>query len=694
VSDLKTKIEVVRNMGLSWTMFRARYELEKKLGLLKKQYPVFSYSEVDLHSKLLIDKPIKEILKSSLEKSFFHSDYDLLSTSKEVLNLDEAIKEADDILGNKFSYFSKHPIHFESIDWHYSTLTKKKSPEKQHWTEIGDLSSDFGDIKWIWELSRFSFVYPLCRAYAVTEDEKYAKAFWSMFEDFIEHNPPELGANYKCGQEMSLRVMAWTFGLNTFFNSLETTDERLQLLLKAIHHHADHVEKHFDFALKSVKNNHSLTEAAGMYTVGMVFPFFDLSRKWAEKGKKYIQSEAKWQIYDDGSYIQHSFNYQRLAIQDLTWVVRLGQVNGDQFEDGFLEKFKKTVKFMHQMQETISGKLPNYGMNDGAYIHPFTSREYLDHRPALQAAWLTLTNNRLYEEKEIDEIAVWFGIDIEKPYEAPIKESTLFRDGGYATFRDKGQFGMIRCATYKHRPAQADMLHVDFWDRQHNILADAGTFSYNTSQEDSLYFNGTASHNTVMLNGRDQMTKASRFIWLNWTKSKINKFSKTENGTYFEGEHYGYAPITHRRGVYQSEDILVVVDDLLGDIQKEHVSLQWLFGIHDVKKTSESGWKITLPDGTVWVMNVICSNDNISNVHVGSDSPVSGWRSLYYSHKEAYPQLIIDAEITAKSRFITVLNKRSQTNDVVLKEDNLFVGDLKIELLPIESNTVFKHMEL
>ncbi|MFP3472466.1 heparinase II/III family protein, partial [Micrococcus sp. SIMBA_144] len=81
---------------------------------------------------------------------------------------------------------------------------------------IGDLSSDFGDIKWIWELSRFSFVYPLVRAYTTTKDEKYAIDFWEMFEDFVKHNPPELGANYKCGQEMSFRIMAWTFGLNIF----------------------------------------------------------------------------------------------------------------------------------------------------------------------------------------------------------------------------------------------------------------------------------------------------------------------------------------------------------------------------------------------------------------------------------------------------------------------------------------------
>lgn len=692
---MKTKIEVVRNMGISWTMFRAKYEIEKKLGLLKRQYPVFSYSEFDLQSKFSIDKPIRELLKSSLKKSFFQPDYKTQTISRNLLNLDKAIPKADDILDYKFNYFSKHPIKFDRIDWHYNPFTNKYSSDKQHWTEIGDLSSDFGDIKWIWELSRFSFVYPLCRAYAVTEDEKYAIAFWSMFEDFVQNNPPELGANYKCGQEMSFRIMAWTFGLNVFFYSPETTAERLELIMKAIYHHADHVDKHFNFALKSVKNNHSLSEAAGMYTVGTVFPFFDLSRKWAEKGKKYIQSESNWQIYDDGSYIQHSFNYQRLAIQDLTWVFRLGQINGEQFEDRFIENFKKTVEFMYQMQAAGTGKLPNYGMNDGAYIHPLTSKEYLDHRPALQAAWLTLTGNRLYKEKEIDEIALWLGLDTEKPYMAPVKESKVYSEGGYAVLRNSEQFAMIRCATYKHRPAQADMLHVDFWDGPYNILADAGTFSYNTNQEDLLYFNGTASHNTVMLNSCDQMTKASRFIWLNWTKSKIKRFDTSEDATFFEGEHYGYSPVVHRRGVCQLKDTLIVIDDLVGEIQVEKVNVSWLFGVHDVKQVANEKWEITLPDETKWSLHFIPSAKIAkSSLYFGSTSPVAGWRSLYYGDKEAVPQLVIEEEIKGASRFITILHKNNNIREVSFSGNTINIDDKKIELSRVGSSRIFEDMEM
>lgn len=691
---MNSKIEIVKNMGLSWTLFRIKYELEKKAGVLKKRYPYFSYNDIQLSSIMLTNGPTKEWVRKRLKTSFFQVSPSQLDEYKKVFKIEEAVKTADNILEKKFTYFSKHSIEFEEIDWHYSPFTRKKSPEKLHWTEIGDLSSEFGDIKWIWELSRFSFVYPLSRAFIASKDEKYAKAFWSMFEDFIEYNPPELGANYKCGQEMSLRIMAWMFGLNTFIDSPETTDERLELMLKSIHHHADHVEKHFDFALKSVKNNHSLSEAAGMYTVGTVFTFFNLSRKWKEKGKKFIQSEANWQIYDDGSYIQHSFNYQRLAIQDLTWVLRLGQIAEDKFDDIFLTKFKKTVEFMYQMQESSTGRLPNYGMNDGAYIHPLTSREYLDHRPVLQSAWLTLTGKRLYPETEVDEIAFWLGLDIKKTMDAPFKESKIFPDGGYGILRKESQFAMIRCTSYRHRPAQADMLHLDFWDQEFNILADAGTFSYNTTQDDLLYFNGTASHNTVTINQNDQMEKASRFIWLNWTKSKIIKYKTTKDFSFFEGEHYGYSPIIHRRAILQAKDILVVVDDLLGDIQKDSISLSWLFGIHEVKKISNKEWEITLPNGTSWTMNIVTFEDIEANLYTGTNTPVAGWRSLYYGHKEPFPQLIINAGIAKDTRFVTVLKKNNSSPLISLSDESLTVGELEINLLPIGSETIFNYMEL
>src|SRR5699024_10020358 len=135
-------------------------------------------------------------------------------------------------------------------------FTNKYAPKEKHWLDISDLSNDFGDIKFIYELSRFGFIYKLVRAFVLTRDDRYVKKFWELIDDWIESNPLEYGVNYKCGQEISIRLMAWVFGLFAFKEHAETTPKRVTTILKSIYQQVDHVDKHFDFALKSIRNNH------------------------------------------------------------------------------------------------------------------------------------------------------------------------------------------------------------------------------------------------------------------------------------------------------------------------------------------------------------------------------------------------------------------------------------------------------
>lgn len=37
---IKNKLQLVQNMGLRYTVYRIRHELEKRLGILKKKHPV------------------------------------------------------------------------------------------------------------------------------------------------------------------------------------------------------------------------------------------------------------------------------------------------------------------------------------------------------------------------------------------------------------------------------------------------------------------------------------------------------------------------------------------------------------------------------------------------------------------------------------------------------------------------------
>jgi hypothetical protein len=110
-----------------------------------------------------------------------------------------------------------------------------------------------------------------------------------------------------------------------------------------------------------------------------------------------------------------------------------------------------------------------------------------------------------------------------------------FAKGGYYVIREPETLTFIKCGSYKDRPQQADALHVDIWYKGENILPDAGSYKYNTDAETIRYFSGTASHNTVMLDDKDQMLKGGHFIWFYWTQCTKAELTEDTGSYVFDG---------------------------------------------------------------------------------------------------------------------------------------------------------------
>ncbi len=111
------------------------------------------------------------------------------------------------------------------------------------------------------------------RAYWRTGEERYAELFWQLIEDWRAQNPPQQGPHWKCGQETSLRVMAWCFGLYGFLDSQSTTAARVAMLAQMIALSGQRIAANLDYAL-SQRNNHGISEGMGLWTIGTLFPEF------------------------------------------------------------------------------------------------------------------------------------------------------------------------------------------------------------------------------------------------------------------------------------------------------------------------------------------------------------------------------------------------------------------------------------
>jgi len=94
--------------------------------------------------------------------------------------------------------------------WNKSIISKKIVDDEiqmLHWSKIFDFDLDIGDIKTVWELSRFDWLLFFSIEFLKTGNKSYLETMNLWLDDWSQYNPVNQGVNWKCGQEASIRVM-------------------------------------------------------------------------------------------------------------------------------------------------------------------------------------------------------------------------------------------------------------------------------------------------------------------------------------------------------------------------------------------------------------------------------------------------------------------------------------------------------
>ncbi|MGH9928231.1 MAG: alginate lyase family protein [Pyrinomonadaceae bacterium] len=582
-------INLVRQMGPGWAAYRAGYSLKRHSGWYERTFPITDWSSFRLSEIApgFSAERLCLILAEDSSRRFFiqpgkRAQYrELLTCMLSSAAISEVVKEVEAARSGTYRFFSGDSLQLTwPPEWHRHPQTLIEWP-KVHWSHLQDFGES--DVKWLWETARFGLAYKIVRAYWLTGNSDYAETFWQLLESWRAENPPNCGVHWMCGQECSFRVLALCFALFGLLDAPATTPERVAMLLETLAAHGERIEGNLSYAI-SQKNNHSINEALALWTLGTLFPMLQAASRWQDKGRKLLELEARRQIYDDGSYVQHSLNYHRLIVQSYTWAIRLGELSGAPFSSELCERYSKAARFLIQLTDETSGGAPNYGSNDGALLFQLDACDFSDYRPTLALALWLAERRRAFPPGHWDEPLLW--ITGEDPFAAaPAKlerEDLAAESGGYYTLRGEETWGFTRCCAYRDRPAQADMLHVDLWWRGANILADPGTYSYNSPPPWNNGLSGTGSHNAVQVDRLDQMERGPRFTWFYWNRGKVIRRSVEQSGRVklFEGEHDGYLRtlgVTHRRALLLVDGRLwVIIDDIKG-VGVHRLSSYWLF---------------------------------------------------------------------------------------------------------------------
>lgn len=535
-----------------------------------------------------------------------------------------------------FSYLRKQEV--SPPNWH-SNILNGVELDSQHtpWYDISDFEQRQGDIKGVWEASRFDWAIALAQQAAIGNDDSLNKLnLW--LNDWVSKNPTEMGANWKCGQEASIRLMHFAMAALI----LDQTNNCSVSSYKFIYVHLQRISSTLLYGLAQ-DNNHGTSEAAALYIGGswLAQQGCKTGRKWQALGEKWLVNRANRLIADDGSFSQYSVTYHRVMLDSYCMVeawrrhLKLSDLHASLYT-----KLKLSTLWLYSMTQSSTGAAPNLGSNDGARLLPLTNANYRDFRPCIQLACALFLHKRAYDKNvQWDAPLNWLNIAIPKQQLTP-PTSKDFSDGGYCVLIHSDAFALINYPRYRFRPHQNDALHIDFWLGGENLLRDAGTFSYNHSDEKTRYFNGVESHNTIEFDQHEQMPRISRFLLSHWLQTTRKSFNFSESLKNFSTTYSDYLGCTHERSLALTDSHLKITDTVSGF--KNSAILRW--------RLKPGQWKLA---GNKISNGVHCIAIQ-SNVKINRIEITSGIESIYYFQESSLP--VIEIEINEPGTITTEYN--------------------------------------
>lgn len=520
-------------------------------------------------------------------------------------------------------------------NWFYSPLTQAEFKNvNQPWFKIQDFDENVGDIKGIWEASRFDWVLNFVLKFRNHENEVCLIELDEWLNDWGEKNKAYLGPNWKCGQEASIRVMHLISAL-IGLNQLKAPSKNVLSLIEL---HLKRIAPTIDYAIAQ-DNNHGTSEAVALFIGGSLLNDFqpsDQNKYWAVIGLKWLENRANKLIMQDGGFSQYSVNYHRVMLDSycLAEIVRQ-KLSLPEFSQRLYAQVSKATDWLYILTQQ-HGDTPNLGANDGAKLIPVCETDYRDFRPTVQLASTLFFQHSYYPEQDVyDQVLDFFDLAQQKQANFLLPDKNkFFNQSGLITSVYGGFFLAFKLPIFKFRPSQCDALHLDIWCKGENILRDGGTYSYNSTPDDLEYFSGTESHNTVQFDRHLQMPRLSRFLFGAWLKPKNLRYQKDQYSCGYK-DAWG---CEHLRSINLKNESIFISDEISGFT--DEAILRW-----------------RLQPGN-WILNDhLLSNGKIEiEIQTESNAEIrisEGSESRYYYQKTVLP--VLEVKVKQPSTIITII---------------------------------------
>ncbi|HBV01456.1 MAG TPA: heparinase II/III family protein [Candidatus Paceibacterota bacterium] len=498
------------------------------------------------------------------------------------------IRVADEILNNNYELSRFSPVKIDSITW-----------KEDH----------YSDIYWRFNFYNLEPVRNLLFAWEVTGNSLYKYKLIEIVESFINKglNDPYSWDNHGAAFRTMTLVNVWS----KLHRKGELPGDLSFKILWALRVHGDFLANpaHFEGDY-----NHGLDQSAALYLLAVNFPDMVGADAWLKVSSNRINALVTTIIDGDGVLVENSPYYHFYVLEKFWEINTYAKKNHLPAFANLDEKIDKMISYAATVLQpdltvpTIGASLQRKFNLSGIYADMAKSHPDL---------LFVLTKGT--KGKRPTKLNIHY----------PVSGQTILRSGwGKGKNYAKQTQLIFDVGSYRTDHSDLDALSFNLYSNGLALMPDAGLYTYEDGSYRS-YFHGTKSHNTVVVDGKDQ--SAAEKTTGSSEKVYPGFFEEGDGYVYQSGEHELYQGVSHERAIAMIEDSTILIfDNLKSSLEHTYEQMFHLFGGAEISVdglTLTAKWKDKAQSLTIRQFNT----DGVGlTTDIGKQNPPNGLCSFEY----------------------------------------------------------------
>lgn len=528
------------------------------------------------------------------------------SSGKQVAN-------AEYILANEFEFNNEKYKLGESFDW-------QANPSK--------------DLEWLILLHKFYYLKDLAGAYDYTQDERYAAKWMGLIDSWIKQVPD----GFIDSQVTGRRLQQWLLSYQTFVSKWHS-----QTLSPAFFGRfmcSVNSQTHYLCTHLTPEGNHRTLELYAIFLVAVTFPELQSAHWFLEFSKQKLLENMRQDLLPDGVHRELSTDYHHTVLKNYLRFRGLALLNQIDLPTACDVLLEQAIEFSYCVHKP-DGFIP--AINDG------DCNSYL---PLLKKAY------SYYPDQHLQYV-------INKGEEGtpPVQRTRGFTDSGYYVLRSDWSvkpygdalylfFDCARLGFGSH--GHYDALNFEMAAYGHSLVVDPGRYTYSEHTTDGINwrhkFKGTAAHNTVVVDGLDQMPYRCGRPVDPEPETILKQFVSTTGFDFLHGQVSSHQyPVVHERMVFFMLPEYWIVTDRLSAENSHSYDLYFHLAsrAQDQTRLASDGVCHVIHSPNLLVAQACCPDTKVA-IEQGYVSPE-------YGIKHPAPVITFSKQQTGTTFFNTVL---------------------------------------